>query len=244
MIAKKDCPACEGTGTVRATSNPPHPPSYRRCECILHHDILANVERGMKNLSSAEVIKESRLTGLEKANIVVTAGSKKFKSHLRHLAVRQPPTWSFKVVSDAELVTAWLSSTALKGVDIIDPDAYMVSTTYLSIPDLVMPPGLLVIRMGVKVARNQASPEVLAEAVNLRSHSGKPTWIWDEPTHPLGPGHLFWSDAVADIVGEWEQIKLVGKSDPRSPSPSSSGKGQPPRMGTGSKKSLRGGSKG
>ena len=109
---------------------------------------------------------------------------------------------------------------------------------------VLMPPGLLVIRMGVKVARNQASPEVLAEAVNLRSHSGKPTWIWDEPTHPLGPGHLFWSDAVADIVGEWEQIKLVGKSDPRSPSPSSSGKGQPPRMGTGSKKSLRGGSKG
>ncbi len=204
-IPNPDCSTCGGSGLVVAAPDPPHPPSYARCECVLRKDILANVERGFKGLSKAAVIEKSPLVGKHSANLWITTGQT-FYSHLRHIAVRQPATWLFKVISDAELVTAWLATAGLGGGEIIDPDAYTVSTKYMTIPDLVSPPDLVVIRMGVKVARNAAAPEVLAEAINTRFHEGKPTWVWDEPTHPLDAGHLFWSDDVARVLSGWEHI--------------------------------------
>lgn len=158
-------------------------------------------------MTKAPVIKTSPLLGKEKKDMWITAGSD-FFAHLRHVAVRQPMTWFLRVTSDSELVASWLADVALKGGDIIDPDAYMVRTKFLSIADVVVPPDLIVIRMGVKVARNEASPEVLAEALRERAHLMRPTWVWDEPGHPLNSGHLFWSkDVQAALLGH-ERITL------------------------------------
>jgi hypothetical protein len=206
------CKTCLGTGLAPSEVAPPHPPSFKRCGCVLRRDILANVERGYTGLSQAPVLRgPSPLLARQNENLWITSG-KSFLAHLRHVAIRQPLTWSFKVVSDAELVTAWLATIALKGGDIIDPDAYTVSTKYLSVPDLVLPPDLVVIRMGVKVARNEAACEVLAEAINTRLHEGKATWLWDEPGHPLNSGHLFWSKEVARSLEGWPR---VGKHAPK-----------------------------
>jgi hypothetical protein len=225
---------------VPVEQTPPHPPSFRRCVCVLHDDIVQNVERGMKGLSDARTVKESPLYGKHDQNLVITASSKWVRRHLRYVAVRRPPTWFFKVVSDADLVTAWLSSTAIKGIDIFDADAFAVSTEYLSIPDLVVPPDLLVIRMGIKAARNSASPEVLAETLNIRRHKDLPTWIWDDPSHPLGPGHMFWSDGVEGALVGYEQVKSSPDQGPRGGGKGSKREGAP-RLGTGQRKSLRGG---
>lgn len=206
-----DCPKCHGTGMIKQASEPPHPPQYERCVCALRKDILANVERGLVGLSKAPAIKSSPLIGLDTENVWVTAGST-FLSHLRHVAVRRPPSWFFRVTSDAEMVTAWLASVALKGQDILDPDAYVVSTKHLTITDLVTPPDLLVVRMGVKVARNEAACEVFAEALSERGHLGKPTWVWDEPHHPLNPGHLFWSGEARRILAGYTRIEDLGKA--------------------------------
>jgi len=202
-----DCPDCFGTGMVPEAPDPPHPPKHTRCTCVIRKDVLANVERGLPGLSKAPVIKSSPLLGKEASNLWITGGSD-FLAHLRHVAVRQPTMWFLRVTSDAELVTAWLADVALKGSEIIDPDAYMVRTKYLSIVDLVTPPDLVVIRMGVKVARNAASPEVLAEALRERSHLMRPTWVWDEPGHPLNAGHLFWSKDVKSALVGYERITL------------------------------------
>ena len=242
MPIKPDCPKCNGTGRVPAETKAPHPPSFTRCICVLHEDIIINVERGMTGLAQAAPIDGSILAEKHNKNLLVTAPSRWMLRNLRHVAIRMPPTWFFKVVSDADLVTAWLSSTAIKGIEIFDADAFAVSTKYLSIPDLVMPPDLLVIRMGVKAARNSASPEVLAEALNIRRHSERPVWVWDEPTHPLGPGHMFWSDAVGTALIGYEKVvadKTTPSGKPRGSKPSQS-KGAP-RLGTGNRKSLRGG---
>lgn len=161
----------------------------------------------MVGLSEATPIEGSPLLGREEDNLWITAGED-FQSHLRHVGVRQPISWLFKVVTDADLTTAWLASIALQGKDILDADAYKVSTKHITIPDLVVPPDLLVIRMGVKVARNSAAAECLGEALNIRHHEGKPTWLWDEPHHPLNIGHLFWSDDVARILSRWEHLSL------------------------------------
>ena len=220
-----NCKSCGGTGMVDAESSPPHPPTFRRCDCALRKDILQNVERGLVGLSKADSISSTPLLDLEDSNLWVTSSGGSFLPHLRHLAIRKPVTWNFKVVSDAELVTAWLSTVALQGKDILDADAYMVSTKYLTIPDLVVPPDLLVIRMGVKIARNSASSEVLAEALSTRMHETKPTWIWDEPDRPLNSGHLFWSDAVGRIIKPWSRLSLVPGSSSPSPSTSPSSPG-------------------
>lgn len=201
------CEECGGAGFLENPIDPPHPPTFKRCVCMLKQDIIRNVERGMRGLTKQPNLKSpSPLMGKENKSIIVTAGNN-FLSHLKYVAVRQPTIWNFKVASDAELVTAWLGSVALSGKEILDPDSYMVSTRYLTIVDLVSPPDLLVIRMGVKIARNQAASEVLAEAVNTRIHESKPTWIWDEPNHPLNPGHMFWSDQLGwALEGEFERV--------------------------------------
>lgn len=203
-----NCKSCGGTGMVPGEYESPHPPRMRRCECALLRDLLANCERGLFGLSREPKVKSSPLLGREDKDLWVTEDDD-FLAHLRHVALRNPPSWFFKVVSDAELVTAWLASASLKG-DIYDADAHKISTRFMTVPDLVVPPDLLVIRMGVKVARNQAAHEVLSEALNTRMHEGKPTWVWDEPVHPLNSGHLFWSDDVARSLRRFERLQGLG----------------------------------
>jgi hypothetical protein len=203
-----NCDVCGGTGAVPEKYEPPHPPCFRRCECVLRLDILANTERGLVGLSSAPVILSSPILDKEGKNLWITAGDE-FLAHLRHVAIRKPITWTFRVNSDAEMVTAWLATIAVSGQEIFDADAYTVSTRYMTLPDMVVPPDLLVVRMGVKVARNAAANEVLMEALQLRMHEGKPTWVWDEPHNPLGPGHLFWSDSLGRVLPKWERIQRL-----------------------------------
>lgn len=212
-----NCDVCGGTGAVPVDYSPPHPPSFRRCECVLRLDILANVEKGLVGLSSSPVISETPLIGKEKSNLWITSGEE-FLAHLRHVAIRKPITWGFRVNSDAEMVTSWLATIAVSGQEIFDADAYTVSTRFMTLPDMVVPPDLLIIRMGVKVARNAAANEVLVEALQLRMHENKPTWIWDEPHNPLGPGHLFWSDSLGRILPRWERFQRLeapNKSQPK-----------------------------
>lgn len=236
-----DCPHCEGFGSIETETIPPHPPSFRRCECVLRLDLLQNVERALKGLSEVPPIKSSPLVEREEGNLWITAGDD-FLSHLRHVGVRKPLTWYLKVISDAELTTSWLASIALQGKDILDADAYKVSTKHLTIPDLVVPPDLLVIRMGIKVARNSAAAECLGEALNTRYHEGKPTWLWDQPHHPLNTGHLFWSDLVARIIGKWDHLTLRPEStETSSPSPGSTTRKKRAGRKKPAKKTLRGG---
>jgi len=245
MTPDPDCPECGGTGMVESDPNPPHPPRFSRCVCVLRKEVLANVNRAYPGLVDAPVVRESPLAGKHTNNLWVTGGNA-FLAHLRHVAVRQPATWFLRVTSDAELVTSWLSSIALKGGEILDGDAYMVSTQFITIPDLVVPPDLLVIRMGVKVARNEASSEVLAEALNERLHLNRPTWVWDTPDHPLNSGHLFWSKEVQRSLRSFEEIKLDSTIVPRTRGSAKkttvTTRRQQDALG-GSRKSLRGSSK-
>jgi hypothetical protein len=208
-----NCKKCHGRGVVEAEEDTekelgamPHPPAYRRCSCVLHMDILSNVERGMKGLTKAARVKKSALVKYATDNLWITAEQRWFAAHLRHVAVRKPPSWYFRVVSDVDLMTAWLASAALKGKDILDPDAATVSLTHLTLVDLVQPPALLIIRTGVKAARNVAAPEVLYEALSHRAHLDMPTWVWDQPYAPLDEGHLCYSPAVGEFLEDWKHI--------------------------------------
>ena len=145
------------------------------------------------------------------SSIWVTASKTTFLPHLRSVAIRQYPSWNFRVVSDAELITAWLATVALKGKEIFDPDVRLEdnpSLLHLTLVDLVEPPSLLVIRLGVKSARNVAMSEVFLEALALRDHAGLPTWVFDQPDSPLQEGHLCYSPQVINFIEDWPHITL------------------------------------
>lgn len=217
MPGDPNCEYCGGDGVILdEDQNRKGPPSYTRCACMLRKDILANAERGYRGLTAAQPIPASPLLNLLGKNVWVTASKQKMMQHLRHVAIRQPPTWHFKVATDVDLMSAWLASIAVKGKEIIDADvaAVRVSTEHLTLVDLVVPPELLILRVGVKAARNAATPEVLLEALTVREHSGLTTWVWDTPDYVLGPGHIAYSEAVAAEMQEWKRVHL-DKVQPR-----------------------------
>jgi len=203
-----DCPLCKGQGYIPVESK--GPPAKRTCRCVLQQDLIANVERGLKRLSKQPPVKESPLLKHVENNLWINASKRWFLPHLRHVALRQSPTWFFKVITDADLMTAWLSSAALKGQSIFDADvlAQAVSLRYLTLVDLIDPPNLLIIRVGVKAARNVAMPEVFLEALSHRAHEGKTVWVWDTPVHPLRDGHLCYSSHVEEFLSDYGKIKV------------------------------------
>ena len=208
-----NCPSCGGRGRVPVASPEGYagPPALQLCTCVLHRDIIKNVERGKPGLSKAPRIPSSPLLSLVGKDVWVTAQEDWFWSHLRHVAVRRPPTWSFFVASDADLMTAWLATKALEGAEIIDTDTKervaMRSLRHLTLTDIAVPSDLLVVRLGIKSARNQAMPEVLLETIRLREHEDKPTWLWDQPSAPLDrDDHRCHDPVILDNISGWARV--------------------------------------
>jgi len=221
-----NCPHCHGEGVLLIRETPPF--AYEACECTYYRRVARNVERGWKGLFRAEKLPEGYESPLNEYwddDLWVTGRFVDFRAHLRWLAVRRPPSWHFDVVSDGDLMVSWLASTALKGVDILDPDAATISMRRLTLVDLVEPPSLLVIHLGVKKARNVAMSEVLFEALAHRAHIGKPTWVFDQPGSPLDHTHICYSESVRDFLSYWDHVRLdtqITKEPPPRPGSSRS----------------------
>jgi hypothetical protein len=203
------CKVCEGSG--RLTVKRPGPPTFELCTCVLKHEILLNLDRGMHGLSRAGKVSSSPLLPYADKCLHVTARRDWFMEHLKYVGIRQGARWGFQVVSDADLMQAWLATAALQGHEIRDPDAAeglsRPSLDYLTLVDIALPPTLLIIRVGVKTARNVAMPEVLLEAMRYRQHENKPTWIWDAPDYPLAEGHISWSPLVSEEMDGWRRVR-------------------------------------
>ena len=215
MSGDPDCQICGGRGVVRANEKGSLTPLVQPCECVIVRQIMKNVERGWKNLLNAPRLdEESPLLELAEDgdNLWVTSNNLTFRAHLRNTALRMGPHWGFKVVTDADLMIAWLASAKMEGLNILDPDvaakAAPVSLTKVSLPDLVKPPEVLIIVLGVKAARNAAMPEVLYEALNHRVHDQKPVWIVDQPNHRLSNGHRAFDAELSSLLDSFTYQKL------------------------------------
>ena len=213
---QKGCPHCMGRGVVPAPPKPGRIIVGGRtvpCSCVLARDILRNVERGWRGLSLAAPIPDSPLTDQLENNLWITATQKTIREHLRHVAVRQGTKWGFNVVSDADLMDAWLSR--IEDADVIDGDVHQmrqsVSSKYGMLVDLIEPPELLIVITGVKAARNSAMPEVMLETLNHRGHLNKPTWVVDAPNERMAENHISYSNAVGAVLHRWSHINLDSK---------------------------------
>lgn len=206
------CTLCHGSGRVKGV-NPPHykgPSPLRMCRCVLVRKLKENVERGMAGLSSARRIKNSTLIRKTNTNLRITADEAWTAAQLRYVAFRNPFNWDFRVVTDAELVQAWLATAAAQGHEIFDTDARMEgpprSLRYMTLDDIAGSAHLLIIRLGVKTAPNKEMPNVLLEALRIRQHEGLPTWLWDQHENPLVMGHRCWSDMLDEYLCSWDKV--------------------------------------
>jgi hypothetical protein len=205
---QESCKLCYGKGVLQLPPKPRQPPTFQKCKCTLLEDTLTNIERGWRGLSKVKSLKSSLLQERETKDLWITSRTEDFRANLKTLAALKGPLWNFKVVSDADLMVAWLANIAAKS-EVYDADYHTrVSQEYLTVVDLVEPPDLLIIQLGVKAARNQAMPEVLLEALAHRAHLGKPTWVSDQYNYPLGIGHIAWSQGVIEFLSDWEHLKI------------------------------------
>lgn len=208
------CPKCFGSGALELERTHLGIPVTTPCTCLLAKDLIRNLNRGWTGLSTAPKIPTSPLKDYTGDFLYLTASDETFRTHLRHVALRMGPWWGFKVVSDSDLMVAWLSNASLVGKEILDPDAASVSSEKATLVDLVEPPDLLIIRMGVKAARNSAMSEVFLEAIQHRRHIEKPLWVVDQPTRRLDPGHMCFSDEVILSLRDWPRLTLGEEAPP------------------------------
>jgi hypothetical protein len=89
----------------------------------------------------------------------------------------------------------------------------------MTLEDLIEPPDLLVIFLGIKGSPNKNMPDLIVEALNSRAYTNKATWIVDFPSSPLKPGHKCYSAEVNALVSEFKRIKIGGASKRRTPVP-------------------------
>lgn len=220
-MTEKVCTICFGREVVELEQTHYGIPITEPCRCAIARDIRRNLTRGWVGIPEAKKLKSSVLEGHENEDLYITATDATLRSHLRYIGVKKGRNWSFQVVSDLDLMSAWLATKKFEGAEIFDVD---VKEAYdregirpgrlgkMTLEDLVEPAGLLVIRLGVKRSRNSAMPEVFLEALTLRDHINRPTWIVDRPG--LGrfncreEDHRCYSPEAEGILVTWPYFEL------------------------------------
>jgi len=203
------CNRCHGAGYIQKDEGYMGMPEAIPCICTLKKAINIQAEKAWTGLSKIPIKRKGLLKNLTRNNLLIVGSKPNLKLHLRSaLAHEKRPEKFVKVVTDATLMSAWLSNIQIAQSDIIDPD-FQRDIYVQSLEDLAESPSLLIIRLGVKMARNSAMPEVLLESIELREHLSKPTWIVEEPNRPLQEGHISWSRAVEDSIEGWDKVILV-----------------------------------
>lgn len=211
-----DCPQCRGRGCFsdpeRMTQWDLTVPTVA-CPCTEAKTRLRNMEHRWKGLSKAAPLEETPLLALTDENLWITAPTARFKEHLRLVVENHAqPEWHFEVMHEGHMMNAWFSN-SLESEDILDPEVSRmrakISSRHARLMDLSEPAKLLIITLGVKTARNQATPEVVLEAIQHRVFLEKPTWVIDQPLKRLESGHLAFSEELVALLSEWEYLPLA-----------------------------------
>ena len=227
----KNCPHCKGRGVVPVMIDAGGGRMWpgggtQNCMCVYERDLLINIKRVWRVLLNVESADDSPLLNLTKQNVWITASGYDLRQHLRFVAFRMGPHWDARVVADATLMTAWLSTkkNVFDADVLIEREGYArarPSEEYLTMVDLAVPFELLIVVLGVKAAANKEMANLLMEAINEREQVGKPTWIVDSPIKPLAPGHLCYNESVMEALDSFRRVNLTESRRPQTTKASS-----------------------
>lgn len=203
------CPKCHGEGVIPLEDPSMITPAFTRCKCAELKRRFDLMERRWPGLSKATGVDTSPLAARINKNTRITATDVTLKKHLRAIALRQPSSWVYTVESDRELAGAWLYNAKVEGIA-YDGDVISHAPRYSRLEDLSDFPSLLILMVGVKAARNAASPELLLDVCRGRDFQGKATWVVDDPRFPWGIEHVSYSDQVDGYIRPWDLVTLDG----------------------------------
>ena len=196
--ADPDCPHCGGTGFILGESMLE---GGFDCQCMLDALRVENMEKIWKSLSTAPNIPVLRdappLLKLTKHSLWITSPLEIFRAHLKAVCFHKSTLWDAKVRTDAMILDSWFGTLKAQGAKIYDIEIEKSILEAIDIRDLVEPPELCVIVLGIKQLPNKEAPNSLLEAIGYRKHVGKPTWIVDQPDHPIDQmHHRFYSETL------------------------------------------------
>lgn len=214
----KTCPTCHGRGAYEFFYEGDPVPVVTECKCVKARRVILNLERAWPGLTKEPKVKDTPLKDYLDKDLWVTAEESVFMPHLRHVALRQGPDWAFAVYTDFDYMKEWFKDLKAKGGEIFDADFKRFSWRDVS-DDIVEGPSLLILKLGVKAARNNAMPEVLLECLLRRHHAQRPTWLLDQPSKPLVPGHRCYSEDVRLELNSWPHVELVASGGKKGSAP-------------------------
>lgn len=213
--ADPNCPKCKGAGFIYPKSLLvlPGEKGGRYCDCTMDSLRLLNMESVWRGLSKVREIPGLRddppLRKLVDRNLWITAPDPVFQAHLKAVAYQMMDMWDAKVLGDNELPASWLGTARASGAKIFDVEVDKSTSKYLTIEDAVVPPGLCIIKLGVKHTPNKEAANTLLEAVGIRQHMGKPTWIVDQPDSRVDADwHRFYSPTLEGWLRHWGHVEL------------------------------------
>ena len=214
--ADPNCPKCGGAGFIypECLYTRPGEKGGQYCDCALDALRIMNMEQIWRSLSTAKDLPGLRANPPLKVflehNLWITASEITFKQHMKALAYSMSSMWDCRVYADSQLLDSWFGTQKAQGVRIYDLEIERSTLEAIDLPDLVTPPDLLVVLLGIKQLPNKEAPNALLETLGLRRHVGKPTWLVDQPDHRIDePHHRFFSESLESMLSAWAHVKIV-----------------------------------
>ncbi len=201
------CSRCRGVGDVQIEG------VWVHCVCVAR---LSKVQRvracwppDVLRAAGRNEVRQSALDGRLRENLRIRAERGVLVSHLARAVVASGRIELVRIASDADLVDAWLANVG----DLRDDEAAghrgEQEARYRNVSDLVAPPKLLVLYVGVRAARLADLPDLILEAIQVRQQRGLATWVVDTVDRPLAEGRCpAWREDLAAMLAGWPTVRL------------------------------------
>ena len=201
------CSRCRGVGDVQIEG------VWVHCVCVAR---LSKVQRvracwppDVLRAAGRNEVRQSALDGRLRENLRIRAERGVLVSHLARAVVASGRIELVRIASDADLVDAWLANVG----DLRDGEAAghrgEQEARYRNVSDLVAPPKLLVLYVGVRAARLADLPDLILEAIQVRQQRGLATWVVDTVDRPLAEGRCpAWREDLAAMLAGWPTVRL------------------------------------
>lgn len=201
------CSRCRGVGDVQIEG------VWVHCVCVAR---LSKVQRvracwppDVLRAAGRNEVRQSALDGRLRENLRIRAERGVLVSHLARAVVASGRIELVRIASDADLVDAWLANVG----DLRDGEAAghrgEQEARYRNVSDLVAPPKLLVLYVGVRAARLADLPDLILEAIQVRQQRGLATWVVDTTIRPLADGRCpAWREDLAAMLAGWPTVRL------------------------------------
>lgn len=213
---QEECPRCHGVGDVLAGDRN----TWTACLCTRRAQKAQLVRdcwpSDVLRAAARDEVRRSALEGRLGESLWLRAERDTLVAHLaRALRAGGRIGLLVRIASDADLATAWLARAGdkVRDEEVREAMSRDDEDRYDRLVDLVAPPALLVIQLGVKATPLKDLPGLVSEAILTRQQRGRPTWIVDTTSRPLAPGHLAYSEELAAQIAEWPQVRIDSPQD-------------------------------